>query len=82
MPDYYNIIRSPIDLQTIETKLFDGEYHSWEKFDADVERMWSNSLHYNKKNNYMLKTTNALMKYYRRITHKNVPKDEGKKRRK
>ncbi|XP_024082109.1 transcription initiation factor TFIID subunit 1 isoform X2 [Cimex lectularius] len=47
--DYYNIIKEPMDLETIERKVRLHKYHSRNEFLADVERILNNCILYNGK---------------------------------
>jgi len=47
IPDYFNIIKHPIDLGTISKKLRQGHYTSVNGFAEDVRRVWSNAMLYN-----------------------------------
>ncbi|KAK6920562.1 Bromodomain [Dillenia turbinata] len=59
IPDYFNVIKHPMDLGTIKTKLAAGEYSSPLDFAADVRLTFSNALTYNPPGNdvhFMAKT--------------------------
>jgi hypothetical protein len=47
IPDYYNVIKFPMDLKTIEKKLFSNKYEKVEDFATDMRRIWSNCYTYN-----------------------------------
>eukprot|EP01116_Phalansterium_solitarium_P009685 TRINITY_DN2394_c0_g1_i4.p1 TRINITY_DN2394_c0_g1~~TRINITY_DN2394_c0_g1_i4.p1 ORF type:complete len:821 (+),score=117.22 TRINITY_DN2394_c0_g1_i4:115-2577(+) len=47
IPDYFNIIKFPMDLSTIRTKLDRGKYAHVEEFAADFRLIFSNCLAYN-----------------------------------
>ncbi len=47
IPDYFKVIKHPMDLGTVQRKLALGEYSSTEAFAADVRLVWSNSRLYN-----------------------------------
>eukprot|EP01025_Chloroclados_australasicus_P050248 TRINITY_DN5755_c0_g2_i1.p1 TRINITY_DN5755_c0_g2~~TRINITY_DN5755_c0_g2_i1.p1 ORF type:complete len:512 (-),score=63.20 TRINITY_DN5755_c0_g2_i1:502-1860(-) len=47
VPDYYKIIKNPMDLGTIGKKLKDGSYNSPIQFQEDMRLVWSNCKHYN-----------------------------------
>ncbi|KAF7730999.1 hypothetical protein EC973_001045 [Apophysomyces ossiformis] len=47
IPDYPSIVKRPMDLSTIETKLIDGSYESPESFEADIRLMFNNCYLYN-----------------------------------
>jgi hypothetical protein len=46
-PDYYVIIKQPIDLSIIRSKLEDRSYHSTEEFRCDFKLMFQNAKTYN-----------------------------------
>ncbi|KAI5515572.1 acetylation-dependent protein binding [Trichomonas vaginalis G3] len=46
-PDYYKIIKHPIDLTTIKRKLNSNEYKSIEQWADDVNLVWKNAKTYN-----------------------------------
>lgn len=45
---YYQVIKNPIDLETIEKKNARSLYRSVEAFNKDMETMFDNCLYYNK----------------------------------
>jgi len=47
IPDYYKIIKTPMDLGTIETKLKEQQYTSGDEFYADVKLIFKNCYKYN-----------------------------------
>ena len=47
LPDYFQIIKKPMDLGTIQKKLDAGQYHSIEDFAADVHLTFDNAMLYN-----------------------------------
>ncbi|KAL6052194.1 histone acetyltransferase [Balamuthia mandrillaris] len=50
VPDYYDVIKDPIDLSTIESRLDSGQYYiTKEIFLADIKRMCDNCRTYNSK---------------------------------
>ncbi len=46
-PDYYNIIKNPMDLGTMLKKLKAQQYNSKDDFAADLQLIWDNCLYYN-----------------------------------
>jgi Bromodomain len=46
-PDYYSIIREPMDLGTIKSNLKKGLYDKPEQFEADMLKIFSNCFFYN-----------------------------------
>ena len=47
LPDYFQIIKKPMDLGTIQKKLEGGQYHSIEDFSVDVHLTFDNAMLYN-----------------------------------
>ena len=47
LKDYLDVIKKPMDLGTIETKLDDGDYQSNEEFAEDMKLIWKNAMTYN-----------------------------------
>lgn len=47
LPDYFEIIKKPMDLGTIQKKIDAGVYHSIEEFSADVRLTFENAMTYN-----------------------------------
>lgn len=44
-PNYYDVIRHPMDLGTVQRKI--GMYRTFEEFKADLDLIWSNCLEFN-----------------------------------
>ena len=60
IPDYPTIVKSPMDLGTIDKKLTSSSYHDVESFIADVRLVFHNSYIYNKKDSPVGKATKVL----------------------
>lgn len=54
---YFDIIKDPMDLSTIERNLKQGEYHTATQFHADISKIWYNSYAYNEKSSRIYKLT-------------------------
>lgn len=50
-PKYYSVIAKPMDLQTMEDKLDNGEYGSLQQFKADFQLIVDNCRQYNGSDN-------------------------------
>jgi histone acetyltransferase len=50
VPDYYDIIKNPMDLLTVRQKIDSGKYNSKEEFEADVKLIFTNAKTYNQPN--------------------------------
>ena len=47
IPDYLDIVKEPMDLTTIENNLLHSQYRNPSQFEADIKKIWSNSILYN-----------------------------------
>jgi transcription initiation factor TFIID subunit 1 len=47
MKHYYDVIKNPMELETVEKKVATHQYHSREEFIRDIELIHSNSLTFN-----------------------------------
>lgn len=47
LPDYFEIIKKPMDLGTVQKKLENGTYHNIDDFRADVNMTFDNAMTYN-----------------------------------
>jgi len=61
IPDYFNIIKEPMDLATISRRLEEGEYKTPWEFCKDMWLMFDNAWLYNKK-------TSRVYKYCTKLT--------------
>uniref|UniRef100_A0A6T6CJQ9 histone acetyltransferase n=1 Tax=Compsopogon caeruleus TaxID=31354 RepID=A0A6T6CJQ9_9RHOD len=63
--DYYDVIKNPIDLQTIQERLDLGWYYiTKEIFVADLKRMVANCIQYNGKGHYITDLALSLEKFF------------------
>ncbi|KAJ3015119.1 histone acetyltransferase [Thoreauomyces humboldtii] len=61
--DYYNIIRNPMDLATMEGLLKDGTYQTYEQFEADFNLIIQNAKMYNDETTPYYKAACRLDRY-------------------
>jgi E1A/CREB-binding protein len=47
LPDYFQVIKKPMDLGTVNRRLDNGQYHSIDEFAADVQLTFDNAMQYN-----------------------------------
>ncbi|KAG1398708.1 hypothetical protein G6F60_008201 [Rhizopus arrhizus] len=47
IPDYFQVIKQPMDLSTVDQKLQKNQYNSVQEFVADVRRIFQNCIQYN-----------------------------------
>lgn len=60
VPDYYSVIRDPMDLGTIAERLEKGVYVTLDIFLADLRRVWANARTYNTPETVFYKDACAL----------------------
>ncbi|KAK9067358.1 hypothetical protein SSX86_014685 [Deinandra increscens subsp. villosa] len=64
IPDYFNVIKKPMDLGTIKAKLGSGNYSSPFQFLADVRLTFSNAMTYNPPGNDVHIMADVLRKFF------------------
>ena len=60
LPDYFQVIKRPMDLGTIKKRLENGCYHSLEEFEADVNQTFDNAMHYNPEGSVVYNMANEM----------------------
>ena len=61
LPDYYNVIKKPMDLGTISKKVESGAYHTIEEFSFDVRLTFNNAMQYNENGSVVYNMANEMM---------------------
>ena len=61
-PDYYKVIKDPIDLKTIACKIQDGEYRSLDELEEDFGLMVKNAQTFNEPGSQIYKDARAIQK--------------------
>ncbi|XP_074567881.1 transcription factor GTE9-like [Curcuma longa] len=64
IPDYHTVIKNPMDLGTIKTKISSGGYSSPWDFAADVRLTFTNAMTYNPPTNDVHLMADSLSKYF------------------
>ncbi|CCA68335.1 related to putative histone acetylase [Serendipita indica DSM 11827] len=64
VPDYYEFIKNPMDLHTMQTKLEGGKYAQVDAFVADVRAIVENCLLYNPQDSVYAKAAIKLNRYF------------------
>ncbi|KAG0522328.1 hypothetical protein BDA96_07G027500 [Sorghum bicolor] len=81
IPDYFTIVKQPMDLGTIQKKMKAGMYSTPREFAADVRLTFSNAMNYNPVNNdvhLMAKTLSKNFETRWRLIEKKLPKPDEK----
>ncbi|XP_010485368.1 PREDICTED: transcription factor GTE9 isoform X3 [Camelina sativa] len=64
IPDYFTIIKHPMDLGTVKTKLTSGTYSNPSEFSADVRLTFRNAMTYNPIGNKVFNMADSLSKFF------------------
>lgn len=64
LPDYFNVVKKPMDLSTIRTKLEEGKYINPMEFVDDMWLMFNNAWLYNKKTSKVYKYCTKLAEVF------------------
>ena len=73
MPEYYDVIQQPMDLETVRRKLDTGKYRSFDGFAADVALVFNNAVTYNQSGSQIF--IDAEMLTF--ILHTDVAREKG-----
>ena len=65
-PEYYELIKKPIDLSTIHERLISKQYKEWQEFEDDLQLMCSNAREFNKPGSQPYEDAAELAKVVRR----------------
>ncbi|XP_058794232.1 nucleosome-remodeling factor subunit NURF301 isoform X2 [Phymastichus coffea] len=63
-PDYYKVIKEPMDLQTIELRINDRTYKKLSEFIGDMTKIFDNCRYYNPKESPFFKCAESLETYF------------------
>ena len=67
IPDYFDVIKHPMDLSTIEKKLKQKQYQVPSEFTHDLNQIWVNSYSYNAKGSDMYVMTTEMEKFCNKL---------------
>ncbi|EGC32127.1 hypothetical protein DICPUDRAFT_98971 [Dictyostelium purpureum] len=76
IPDYFDIIKNPMDISTIDSKLDNEKYGTIKDFAADVRLMFENALTYNAEISPVYKYAKQLLTYFDNSFIKNYPNEK------
>ena len=64
IPDYFDVIKEPMDISKVEKRLKSGFYKQLSEFETDVRKIWDNALTYNKSNTQIYEMTTEIKTYF------------------
>jgi hypothetical protein len=67
VPDYYDVIKFPMDFVTMREKIVEGKYKNREQYISDIQLICDNARVYNTKNTIYFKCATELEKYAKEI---------------
>ena len=67
VPDYFDIVKEPMDLGTVERNLRNGVYATPSQFSSDVRKIWNNSFLYNAKGSDIYHMTISMSNYFEKL---------------
>ena len=67
IPNYFNIIKNPMDLGLMQQKLDHGEYENAKEFDLDGRLVFANCFKFNPPNSYVNEAGKSLEDVYNRV---------------
>ena len=67
IPDYFEIIKEPMDLSTVERNLKGNLYNTLNEFTADVRKIWTNSFNYNGPETQIHQMTVEISTYFEKL---------------
>ena len=60
VPNYYNIIKEPMDFSKIQTRINELYYQNFDQFELDIKLIISNCMQFNPKNSFFFKEAYSL----------------------
>ena len=67
IPDYFSIVKEPMDMGTVRKKLKAREYKTPAGFVADIKKIWANSFLYNPKTSTIHHMTVEMSDYFEKL---------------
>ena len=71
--DYFEVISSPMDFQTMQSKCSCGSYRSVQEFLSDIKQVFANAEHYNQNKSHVLSCLEKTEQCLIDMVHKHLP---------
>lgn len=71
--DYFEVISSPMDFQTMQSKCSCGNYRSVQEFLSDMKQVFSNAERYNQNGSHVLSCLEKTEQCLIDMVHKHLP---------
>jgi len=65
--DYYNVVKEPMDLSTVENRMKHGYYFTAAEFAEDCRKIWNNAFLYNMKGSPIYYLTSEMSVYFEKL---------------
>lgn len=65
-PNYFSMIKNPMDLSTIKAKFHDDEYQTLQQFKDDMRLMFENCMCYNPRNSFVYNEGSAIWQFFKK----------------
>ena len=72
-PDYYSVIKNPIDMETIKKRIKSSSYKTLEKFKSDVTLMFDNCKAYNDPKSILHQDACKLQIFFNKVYQSQIP---------
>lgn len=74
IPNYFEVIKEPMDLETVENNLKKDYYEDEKEIKSDLEKIWNNAMIFNSSDTEIFEMAQELHKYCRSLFKSN---DDG-----
>jgi hypothetical protein len=75
LPDYFDKVKTPMDISTVLQKLTENKYSAVDKWKEDVGLIWRNAIHYNGEGSLPASFAHELSEVFKRLCDV-IPKTE------
>lgn len=73
IPDYFEVIKEPMDFSKVEKRLRSGYYKNSDDFDNDIRKIWNNATTYNHPKTEIYGMTLRISSYFEKLVKEDDP---------